>query len=125
MQIIDSLDNYGNCDFCGGSSRLPLPAEWDYDCEEFSILQTEVIDGVSGTFEFLNLEGWLACQPCADLIEAQDLDGLVARTACAKQRAEWMFRGFFEHRGQRKRLEYTGPVQYEGTFVIDMPEFKR
>lgn len=50
------------CDFCG--DRNP---RWDYGCADF---QTER-DGSWG--------GWMACGPCAALVEARDREALLAR----------------------------------------------
>ena len=63
------------CDFCS----LDGPV-WDYPCEDFTIRIMGVgEDGGSRIQDHTSREGWLACQPCATLIDANDRAGLMAR----------------------------------------------
>jgi hypothetical protein len=85
------------CDFCGHDS----PA-WDYDCHDF------VTDCGAST------DGWAACTPCSDMIEADDWEGVYFRSASAGRKyglhSPWMLTcirlmhaGFREHRyGERR-----------------------
>lgn len=63
--LVESAVSSYVCDFCGDAGP-----SWDYDCAQFAI---DAID-------FGSLEGWAACTPCSDLIEADDYEGLLVRS---------------------------------------------
>ena len=83
------------CDFCVPAQQ----ARWDYPATSF-VYRPE------GLPMFGSDGGWLACQRCADLIEANDLDGLVAVSSLALANVSDQRRGllamFMTHRtGER------------------------
>lgn len=53
------------CDFC-----LDTRCRWSYDCEDFSLPE----------IGFASTLGWLACDRCSELIEAEDVEGLANRS---------------------------------------------
>ena len=90
------------CDFC-----LDTRIKWEYPCETFMLPE----------IDFGSADEWLACETCADRIEARDFGGLGARSV-----RSWQLRvgpmpaelldamgqiqqGFFDHRsGPRKAI---------------------
>ena len=59
----------GICDFC----NHPSP-HWEYECADFQAWEVGQITGHS-------CGGWLACDACYALIEAEDWNGLQRRSA--------------------------------------------
>lgn len=86
------------CDFCEDTR-----VRWEYDCGEFVL---EELGRGSDS-------GWLACDRCAALIEALEIDALVERSLkswSVRMGTEFSDRvglrqfqaGFFAHRGDRR-----------------------
>jgi hypothetical protein len=82
---------YGKkCDFCSP----PKLARWDYPASTFEVH----FKPGSTPPGFRSEGGWLACDECADMIEADDREGL-SRTETHRS----VLDGFFENRlGERK-----------------------
>jgi len=89
------------CDFCGD-----IGPSWDYDCDTFEV-ETSAGEW-SGS-----VNGWAACSPCSDMIEADDWESLLER--CLKgaamvgmadrvrEHAHLMHQGFRQNRHGERR----------------------
>jgi hypothetical protein len=91
------------CDFCNSPEIA-----WDYPCEDFTL---KLPDGTT----WGSREWWAACDPCSNLIEADDRMGLLAHSLSRFSEVGSGYldvggcmmvqNGFFEHRqGPRKSL---------------------
>jgi len=62
------------CDFCSSSE-----VRWLYPAQSFSGTLIGIGDHEVKTQEFNSIGGWAACNVCHDLIELQDIEGLITR----------------------------------------------
>lgn len=74
------------CDFCGTSG-----CTWEYDVRAATtVLDTDLGEGESAAIVTEQTGAWLGCDPCHDLIEAENERGLAERAAdLTIQRNKW------------------------------------
>lgn len=93
----DEIVAGGKCDFCSP----PRMASWEYPARTFIVPST-----VPGVKTYASNGGWLACDPCAELIEANDTRTLVNRLPNQQREVRETYKRivtkFFENRtGER------------------------
>ena len=87
------------CDFCGYPGAIPV---WEYPCHDFQLNVTAMReDGESKDFSWNSTSSWMACEPCALMIEHNDWKLLAAYTAQVKELEkprEWLYMEFEKNR---------------------------
>lgn len=90
------------CDFCCRERGA-----WTYPCDDYVMQRMRLPDG--SETDYRSQGSWSACGACSELVEAGDLDGLVARniemtekTRDAEKALRMVYEGFFEHRFGRR-----------------------